>query len=838
MHRPIASASTFDASAARIRGLMIVMKFGGSSLATPRRLENVATLVRTARRRRRVVVVVSAFQGVTNDLLSLARLAESGDPTLWPSFRRLAQRHTSALTKVAGTGRTTTSRRQLDALLAELRNALTGIHLLRDAHPRALDLVASFGERMSAMVLSVALGRGAPHVDTRELIVTDDQFTRAAVLFEPTNQRLAGHFRQLFLASPRALPVVTGFIGATIDGRTTTIGRNGSDYTASIVGAALGASTIEIWTDVDGILSADPRVVPGAFVVPRVSYEEAMEMSYFGANVLHPAAILPAVRAGIPLVVRNTLHPEAPGTLISSKPEADPRVAKGITSIGDMTLLTLRGAGLVGVPGVAHRLFGALAKGSINVILISQASSEHTICFAVSGVDAPKACRAIQREFRHEMTDGLVSLEESGDRSIVAIVGDGMRGTPGVSGRVFDSLGRHGVSINAIAQGASERNISFVVDRREASLAVNVVHEAFFGTTRKLAVALLGVGNIGKALLAQFHAQRSDLLARGFDIRVVAVANSRKILFDPAGLHLNRWPEELAAATAVMSPDELIRRMSAVSVPDRAIIDCTASEKLVTAYPDFLNADCHLVTPNKKANVLPPDDYDRLMSLVAKRRKRFLFEANVGAGLPVISTLHDLVASGDTVVQIEGILSGTLSSLFNRMTATTLFSDLVRQARDEGLTEPDPRDDLSGQDVGRKLLILARQLGRRLALEKIPVESLVPAGLSRGTFQESFFRRLAGHDEAMSRRWSAARRRGRVLRYVGTLNDRGARAGLAEFPESHPFANARGSDNVIVFTTARYAATPLVIQGPGAGADVTAMGVFSDVLKLMHSLPS
>ncbi|MDZ4806211.1 MAG: bifunctional aspartate kinase/homoserine dehydrogenase I [Candidatus Eisenbacteria bacterium] len=817
---------------------MIVMKFGGSSLATPRRLETVARLVLAARKRRRVVVVVSAFQGVTNDLLTLARMAESGDPALWPSFRRLARRHTTALSAVAGAGRPGRSRLELVTRLEELRNALTGIHLLTDAHPRALDLVASFGERMSALILAAALGRGAFSVDTRELIVTDDQFTRAAVLFEPTNERLVSHFRRLMARSKQALPVVTGFIAATLDGRTTTIGRNGSDYTASIVGAALSATSIEIWTDVDGILSADPRVVAGAFVVPRVSYEEAMEMSYFGANVLHPAAILPAVRAGIPLVVRNTLRPGAPGTRIASGPEPDPRVAKGITSIGGMTLLTLRGAGLVGVPGVAHRLFGALASREVNVILISQASSEHTICFAVAETDAPRARLAIAAGFHREMTEGLVSLEESGDRTIVAIVGDGMRGTPGVSGRVFDSLGRHGVSINAIAQGASERNISFVVDRRQASLAVNVVHEAFFGTTRKLAIAVLGVGNIGKALLTQLRSQRSDLLARGFDIRVVAVANSRRLLFNADGLPLARWPDDLAAATTVMSPDELIRRLATVSVPDRAIIDCTASEMLVASYADFLNADCHLVTPNKKANVLPPDAYDNLMNLVAKRRKRFLFEANVGAGLPVISTLHDLVASGDTVERIEGILSGTLSSLFNRMNGNTRFSDLVLSARDEGLTEPDPRDDLSGQDVARKLLILARQLGRRLALNKIPVESLVPAALRKGPFRESFFVKLARHDEAMSRRWSAAHRRGRVLRYVGTLDSRGARAGLVEFPESHPFAHARGSDNVIVFTTARYATTPLVIQGPGAGADVTAMGVFSDVLKLMHSLPS
>ncbi|HEX7878802.1 MAG TPA: bifunctional aspartate kinase/homoserine dehydrogenase I, partial [Candidatus Eisenbacteria bacterium] len=668
---------------------MIVMKFGGSSLATPRRIQEVAALVRAARKTGRVVTVVSAFQGVTNELLRLARLAESGDDSWRAPFRKLAARHRSALSAVAAGPRARKAGERLGAQLDELRDALTGIRLLRDAHPRSLDVVASFGERMSALVVSAALGPAGVDVDTRPLIVTDERFTDAQVNFDATRPRLSARFRRLFAASPKALPIVTGFIGATPDGRTTTIGRNGSDYTAAIVAEALGARAIEIWTDVDGILSADPAVVPGAFVVPRLSYEEAMELSYFGAKVIHPAAIAPAVRAGIPLVVKNTMNPEAAGTVVSATPDPAEAVAKGITAIDGMTLLTLRGAGLVGVPGVAQRLFGALAARQVSVILISQASSEHTICFAVESGDAARARRGIAGEFQREMADGLTALEESPGRTIVAIVGEGMRGTPGVSGRVFDALGRHGVSIGAIAQGASERNISFVIDGAQASLVVNVLHEAFFETTRKLAVAVLGAGNIGAALLDQLRGQRASLLARGFDIRVVAVADSRKLLFDPAGVNLARWRADLAATRTVMSPAELLRRLGTVRMPDRAIIDCTASAPLVDAYADFLNADCHLVTPNKKANVLPPAEYDALLALVRSRRKQFLFEANVGAGLPVISTLHDLVASGDRVDRIEGILSGTLSSLFNRLTDATTFSELVRQARDEGLTEPD-----------------------------------------------------------------------------------------------------------------------------------------------------
>jgi aspartokinase/homoserine dehydrogenase 1 len=718
---------------------------------------------------------------------------------------------------------------------------LRGISLLRHAPARTLDLAASFGERLSALIVSAYLSRfhPAPFADARQFIVTDDQFTRANVDFARTNRKTRAFLKPLLGGRPakRGIPVVTGFIGATEDGQTTTIGRNGSDYTAAIVGAAMSSSAVEIWTDVDGVLSADPRAVSSAFVLPHVTYEEAMELSYFGANVIHSAAIAPAVAKRIPIHIKNTLNPAAPGTVISRKADDNGSVAKGITSIGDITLLTLRGLSMVGVPGTAERLFRTLATRRVNVILISQASSEHTICFAVSRADVSEATRAVRDEFRFELQHGFTTLEARDDQTIVAVVGEGMKGTPGVSGRVFNALGRHSINISAIAQGASERNISLVVDAAQQNLALNVIHESFFGPRTRLALVVVGVGNIGGALLQQLHQQRRYLLDRGFDVRVVVVANSRRFAVAADGLNLGKWRAALDESPHRMSPEALLRALGPLALTNAALVDCTADPAVVDAYRGFVEAGLHIITPNKHANVLPWARYASLIEQLRRRQRHFLCEANVGAGLPVLSTLKDLVASGDVVVRVEGILSGTLSYLFNQFDGSRPFSELVKEAHGLGFTEPDPREDLSGQDVARKLLILARQMGRQMNIDDVAVESLVPKTLAGGRFSGSFYDAFAEHDAAIARRLARARDRRRVLRYVGTLHDGRARAGLQEFPEDHPFAATKGSDNVIAFTTQRYARTPLVVQGPGAGADVTAMGIFSDVLKLLHYLP-
>ena len=818
---------------------MRVIKFGGSSLGTPQRIRTVARIVLEAARKERVVVVVSALQGVTDQLLEVARQAERGDESWVLTYRTLTKRHLDTARRLCPTRGGAALRGRLEAMLDELRDVLRGIHLLRHAPPRALDHVASFGERLSSEILAAFLSRTrrAAAVDSRALVVTDDHFTQAAVQFDATYRRIRRALAAGLRTARAPIPVVTGFLGSTTDGRTTTIGRNGSDYSAAIFGAALNARVIEIWTDVDGILSADPSAVPGAFVIERLSYEEAMELSYFGAKVLHSAAIAPAVAKRIPLLIKNTLNPAAPGTLVSARAETSPPVAKGITSIDGMSLLTLRGLGMVGVPGTAQRLFGALAQQDVSVILISQASSEHTICFAIKAGDAARARRAIEHEFRYEFRHGTTGLDEAPGRSIAAIVGEGMKGTPGVAGKVFESLGRNNVSIAAIAQGASERNISFVVATADKVRALRAVHEAFFEPRRKLMLVVVGAGNIGGALLRQLVQQRPYLLDHGFDLRVGALCNSRGCVLDANGIDLRRWREALTASRRPLSPAALAKTVAAFDWTHAALVDCTASSDIVDAYPEFVRANLHIVTPNKKANVLPMKRYQALIDLLHERRKHFLYEANVGAGLPIISTLQDLVASGDTVMRIEGILSGTLSYLFNTA-GDEPFSERVKGAHALGFTEPDPREDLSGRDVARKLLVLARLTGLDLELSDIPVEDLVPRPLRAGAPGPGFFTRLARWDHEMAARQESARRRGKVLRYVGVLRDRHASAGLHEYPADHPLASGRRNDNIIAFTTRRYAKTPLVVQGPGAGADVTAMGVFSDLLKLLHYLPA
>jgi bifunctional aspartokinase / homoserine dehydrogenase 1 len=818
---------------------MKVLKFGGSSVANPERIRSVAAIVTAAAKKDTVVVVVSAFQGVTNQLLQCAHLAEKGRAEYEKLFTQIAQKHRDAIQTLITKRRRRRTLELLEARLQELENVLRGMSLLKDCPPRALDLTASFGERLSALIIAGYMDqlRRAEAVDARQFVITDDQFTHASVLFDQTNKKIRAYFKGMQRSSGgRVIPVVTGFIGSTEDGRTTTIGRNGSDYTAAILGAALRASVIEIWTDVDGILSADPHAVPSAFVLPQMSYEEAMELSYFGAKVLHPATIAPAVAKKIPIVIKNTFHPGAPGTVISDGVENWEGVAKGITSVEDIALLTLRGMGMVGVPGTAERLFRCLASHHVNVILISQASSEHTICFAVVTSDLVHARRAVADEFRYELQSKLTSLDERPNQSVVAIVGEGMKGAPGVSGKVFQALGRNNVNVSAIAQGASERNISFVIDSVQRTRALNIIHEAFFEKRKRLAVVIVGVGNIGSTLLRQLHQQHAYLLSQGFDVRVCGIANSKRFMLNTAGLDLTRWQDELSLSTSRMNPNALARQIAALELTNAVLVDCTASPDIADAYHDFVNANLHIVTPNKKANVLPWKQYTALMDLMKKRQKYFLYEANVGAGLPVISTLGDLIASGDHIIKVEGILSGTLSYLFNQFDGTKPFSEVLREAHKLGFTEPDPREDLSGGDVARKLLILARHLGLRLDMKDVHYENLVPRSLRTRSFSTDLFAGFKRLDAVMLRRLEDARSRGAVLRYVGILEGFSADAGLREMPLSHPFAATKGSDNIIAITSHRYARTPLVVQGPGAGADVTAMGVFSDILKLLHYL--
>ena len=593
---------------------MRILKFGGSSLATADSIRQVAAIILENMRREPVVIVVSAFQRVTNELLECARLAEKGDAQWESMWRQIVSRHRSTVDRLMGKRRSAAFRRELGALFEDLHDALHGVQLLNYAPPRARDLVASFGERLSALIVASYLNdsQSAQFVDARELIFTDDNFTSANVIFPTTKRAIRRYFARLLRSSRRApVVVVTGFIASTTAGQTTTLGRDGSDYTAAILGAALNASRIEIWTDVDGVLSADPKHVPAAFTLPRISYEEAMELSHFGAKVLHSGAIAPAVSRRIPILIKNTFRPHQPGTLIARSRDDGGQAVKGISSISGMTLLNLRGLSMVGVPGIAERLFCTLASRSVNVILISQASSEHTICFAVRATDSSSAADAVRQEFRFEFQHRLILLDEKSDQAVVAVVGDGMRGHPGVSGKIFGSLGRRNINVTAIAQGASERNISFVVDAAQQARALNIIHEAFFEVRKRLALIIIGVGRIGAALLEQLRTQRTHLLESGFDITVVGLANSKHFVLDSRGIDLARWRQRLSASRRKMNCQLLAQQISKLELTDGAIVDCTAAEAVVAAYPDFVRANLHIITPNKRANVLPRSELRR-----------------------------------------------------------------------------------------------------------------------------------------------------------------------------------------------------------------------------------
>lgn len=813
---------------------MKVLKFGSAALTDFSQLQKISSIIQQAVVQQPVIVVVAAFQGVHQQLVDCLALAAKGQITYQQNYEAIIRHHQQMLVAIQETD-------LLQQLAQELRDVLHGAYLLRDSTPRTLDLVTSFGERLAALVLTQQLKSqlAAYYVDARQFMITNDHFNGAEILYELTQQAMQTYFDGFYAQHGNsAVPVISGYIGATTSGQTTSMGKNGADYSAALIAATLKAEAIEIWTNVDGVYSADPRAVPAAFVLPQLSYEEALELSYFGAKVLHPAALAPALAKQIPIYIKNSFNPAALGTIILKKPIPWEGVVKGITAVDNIALLTLRGMNMLGVPGTAERLCKALASKSVNIILISQASSEHTICCAINESDMAIARLGIQQEFKHEFNQGFASLDEKDQQTIVTIVGDGMKGAPGVAGKIFQALGRHQININAIAQGASERNISLVIDAVQRVRALNVIHQAFFEKLKHLSLVLIGVGNIGSTLIKQLQQQQSFLRERGFNVKVCGVANSRNFVFDPDGLDLTNWQQQLADNAETFHPAVLTAKVATTAFTNAALVDCTASSELTEFYPEFVKANMHIITPNKKANVLPWQEYQYLLTLLKERQKYFLYEANVGAGLPIISTLQDLIAGGDTIIKIEGIFSGTLSYLFNHFDENASFSSLVKQAHAHGYTEPDPREDLSGMDVARKLLILARQLNWQLELSDLTVENLVPETLISNAFTEDFYQVYAAqYDAVLQARAREAKARGAVLRYVGVLHEGHAYAGLQEIPSTHPLASTKGSDNIIAFTTARYNQTPLVVQGPGAGAEVTAMGVFSDILKLLNYLP-
>lgn len=811
-----------------------VHKFGGSSVADAACMERVATIVESDGSSR-IAVILSACKGVTDALLGLVTSAERRDQQAAAALDAVERRHGDLAAALLDAPGARDFLVELQSDCRDIRSILQTVHLTRAAVPALRDLVAGFGELWSSRLFARYLRHRARRVgrlewvDARDVIQVDPGALGPNVRWLESRES-AGRLRQC--DGPIVL-VIPGFVARDRKGVQTTLGRNGSDFSASIFADLLDAAEIHIWTDVDGVLSADPRLVPEATIIDSLSYHEAMELAYFGAKVIHPQTMAPAVTKGIPIWIRNTFAPERAGTLICARPSST-HLVKGITSIDRVALINVEGAGMIGVPGTAQRLFSALREHGISVVLISQGSSEHSICFAVPMQEADTAEEVVREAFRAELVHGQIqNVDSARDCSILAVVGDGMAGTPGVAAKVFSALGNAGVSVRAIAQGASERNISLVVEGKQASRALRSVHSSFYLSPYTVSIGLIGPGTVGAEFLDQLASQRERLRRDGnLDLRLRGITTSRQMLLGDPAVDYDRWRESLERGQAA-DLGRFEEHIHADHLPHAVIVDCTASADVACRYPDWLAAGIHVVTPNKKANSGDLDLYTRVKEARREGGSHYLYEATVGAGLPVIQTIRDLRETGDDINRVEGILSGTLSYLFNVWDGERPFSEIVREARRRGYTEPDPRDDLSGLDVARKLVILGREIGLGLTLEDVEIETLVPDGLAGCTVEE-FLAGPGGLDTKMLARLRSAQAKGCVLRYVGALDPGNGRAtvGLVELDRRHPFAGINLTDNIVRFVTRRYHQNPLVVQGPGAGPAVTAGGVFADLLRV------
>jgi len=810
-----------------------VHKFGGSSVADAACFRRVAEIVEASSSPREAIVL-SACRGVTDSLLELVALAEQPNKEFGPAIRALKARHLDLAAELISQPAYESYKAQFERDCLDIAGMLHTVRLIRSSTYTMRDVISGFGEIWSTRLFAPFLRERARiageilWIDAREVIIVEWGSLGPAVQWPASEANLQRVVPPNFLGRL----IVTGFIATTTKGKQTTLGRNGSDFSGSIFGALLDALEITIWTDVDGVLSADPRLVPNAQAIDQLSYNEAMELAYFGAKVIHPQTMAPAVARDIPIFIRNTFAPQKRGTLICANPVSALKV-KGITTIDPVALVNLEGAGMIGVPGTAHRLFGALRDSGISVILISQGSSEHSICFAIPEAQAVRAEEAVRRAFDAELRDGQIQhVEVALGMSILAVVGDGMAGAHGVAAKVFNSLGDAAISVRAIAQGASERNISVVVDGKGAAKALRAVHAAFYLSPNTMSIGLIGPGTVGRVLLAQIATQIERLRALNLDLRVRGIASSKRMLLEETSVDLSRWAERIAEAGEPLDLQKFVNHVQADYVPHTVLIDCTASAEVAAQYCGWLSRGIHVVTPNKKANSGALPYYRALHEAKRAAGTHYLYEATVGAGLPVIQTLRDLRGTGDDIMQIEGILSGTLAYLFNVFDGSASFSSIVRTARAKGYTEPDPRDDLSGMDVARKLIILGREMGLTLEISDVQVEGLVPAALSQCSVDE-FMSRLPESDAAMAAALADARKKNQVLRYVGRIDSAGrATVGLTRLDGKHAFANIALTDNVVRFATRRYCDNPLIVQGPGAGPEVTAAGVFSDLLRL------
>lgn len=813
---------------------MQVLKFGGSSVANADNINKIVSILEERLKTEKLVVVVSALGGTTDALISSVLLASEGNELYKEELRKIENRHLDAVHQLLPVAQQSRVLSMVKQQCNEIEDICNGVFLLRELTPRTKDRIISYGELLSSQIISAkfqSAGFENKWADARNFIITNSHHGNAVVDFDSTNQKI----QEYFSTTPGSFFLVPGFIASDKTGITTTLGRGGSDYTASIIAAAMDAGTLEIWTDVSGMMTADPRLVSNAKILPHVSYREAMELSHFGAKVIYPPTIQPVMLKNIPVWVKSTFAPEHHGTLIENVSFKNGNSIRGISSINKMALLSLEGSGMAGIPGFSKRLFETLANEEINVILITQSSSEHSICVAIEEAFAERAKEAVDEAFADEIERWKVEpLAVEKGLAIIAVVGDKMKSHPGISGKMFSALGKNGINVRAIAQGSSERNISAVIAVNDVKKAVNVLHEEFFETAYKqVNLYVAGVGNVGSRLLSQLAQQKSYLEKKlRLHIRVVGMANSKKMLFNEKGIDLKNAKELLLNAEE-MELSGFVQTIQSNNLRNSVFVDVTANEHVAKTYADILQKSISIVACNKIAASSSFDYYEKLKNLAREYNVHFLFETNVGAGLPVIGTLNDLLLSGDKVNKIEAVLSGTLNFVFNNYDGTRSFAKVVKQAQEEGYTEPDPRLDLSGTDVMRKIMILTREAGEEMEMEDISNKTFMPASCMTGSVDD-FYAAMEKEETHFKKIFEKADKEGKKLKFVATYENGKAGVGLQEIDADHDFYHLYGKDNVVLFYTNRYTGQPLVVKGAGAGAEVTASGVFADIIRAVR----
>lgn len=809
---------------------MKVLKFGGTSVGSVNSMLSVKKIVEAVDDK--VIVVVSALGGITDKLINTSKMAAAGDSSYEKEMKEIVNRHIEMVYTVipAGHGREVLLD-QVNELLSELKDIFQGIYLIRDLSPKTSATIVSYGERLSSIIVATLI-EGAQWFDSRTFIKTEKKHSRHILDSELTNQLVRETFREIPKVS-----LVPGFISTDkITNEVTNLGRGGSDYTASIIAAALDADILEIWTDVDGFMTADPRVISTAYPITELSYVEAMELCNFGAKVVYPPTIYPVCHKNIPILIKNTFNPDAPGTIIKQEADHSSKPIKGISSINDTCLITMTGLGMVGVIGVNHRIFKTLAENGISVFLVSQASSENSTSIGVRNEDAALACKVLNEEFSKEIEMGEISpMKAESGLATVAIVGENMKHTPGIAGKLFGTLGRNGINVIACAQGASETNISFVVDGGSLRKTLNVIHDSFFlSEYQVLNLFICGIGTVGSSLIEQIHAQQEKLKQeRGLMLRIVGIANGHRAYFTRRGIDLADFRKELEEKGIPSSPQILHDEIIGMNIFNPVFVDCTASPEIAGLYKDFLSHNIAVVAANKIAASSEYDIYAELKHIARLRGVKFLFETNVGAGLPVINTINDLINSGDKILKIEAVLSGTLNYIFNELSADMPLSKIIRKAKEEGYSEPDPRIDLSGKDVIRKLVILGREAGYRLEQEDVKTHLFIPDKYFEGSLDD-FWKNIKELDADFETRRQKLESEGKRWRFVARLENGEASVALEEVESHHPFYNLEGSNNIILLTTERYNEYPMLIQGYGAGAGVTAAGVFADIMSIAN----